>query len=151
LTRENGIAGLTAEHVAISTGAKQSLYLVAQALVDSEATERRSDGATKGGDEVLLPTPSWVSYAPIAELAGGKVVELPTNAAGGFKITPQQLKAAITPRSRMLILNSPSNPCGTMYTPEELKALAAIVAEAAKTTAPDLVIVVDEIYEKIVF
>jgi aspartate aminotransferase len=138
LVKENGIAGLAAEHVAISTGAKQSLYLVAQALVGE-------------GDEVLLPTPSWVSYAPIAELAGGRVVELPTTPETAFKITPAQLKAAITPRARLLMLNSPSNPCGTMYSPDELKALAAVIAEAAKTVAPELVVVVDEIYEKIIF
>jgi aspartate aminotransferase len=150
LTRENGIRGLSAEHVAVSTGAKHSLYLVTQALVDGEGGKRRGDGETEW-DEVLLPTPSWVSYRPIAELAGARVVELPTTAAGGFKVTPEQLRGAVTPRSRMLILNSPSNPCGTMYSPAELKALAAVVAEAARTTAPDLVVVVDEIYEKIVF
>lgn len=150
LVRENGIQGLGAEHIAISTGAKQSIYLVAQCLLDGEGTEGRRDEGPKG-QEVLLPVPSWVSYAPICELAGGKIVPLPTSPAGDFKISPAQLKAAITPRSRMLILNSPSNPCGTMYTPEELKALAAVVAEAARTVAPNLVIVTDEIYEKIVF
>lgn len=142
LVRENGIAGLTAEHVGISVGAKHSLYLVSQSLLDPGET---------AANEVLLPTPSWVSYQPIAELAGGRVVELPTTAASGFKITPGQLKAAIGARSRMLILNTPSNPCGTMYSPEELKALAAVVGEAARTVAPELVIVTDEIYEKIVF
>lgn len=138
LVRENGIAGLTGEHVAISTGAKHSLYLVTQALVES-------------GDEVLLPVPSWVSYSPIAELAGGKVVRLETTAASGFKISPEQLRRAITPRSRMLVLNTPSNPCGTMYSEAELRGLAAVVAEAARTAAPNLVVVVDEIYEKIIF
>jgi aspartate aminotransferase len=141
LVRENGIAGLTGDHVAISTGGKHSLYLVAQSLLDP-------GGAA---DEVLLPVPAWVSYAPIAELSGGRVVELPTTPATEFKITPAQLRAAITPRSRMLILNSPSNPCGTMYSPDELRALAAVVADAASSIAPELVIVTDEIYEKIVF
>ena len=141
LVRECGIQGLTGEHVAISTGAKQSLYLVCHCLLDAAAP----------ANEVLLPVPTWVSYAPIAELAGGKVIPLPTAPASDFKITPAQLKAAITSRSRMLILNSPSNPCGTMYSPDELKALAAVVAKAAATVAPDLVIVTDEIYEKIVF
>lgn len=138
LVRENGIPGLTGEHVAISTGAKHSLYLVTQALVEN-------------GDEVLLPVPSWVSYSPIAELAGGKVVRIETAAANGFKISPDQLRRAITPRARMLVLNTPSNPCGTMYTEAELRGLAAVVAEAARTTAPNLVVVVDEIYEKIIF
>jgi aspartate aminotransferase len=141
LTRENGIAALSGDHVAISAGAKHSLYLVCQALLDGGG----------GPDEVLLPSPCWVSYKPIAELAGGTTVELPTTPATGFKVTPAQLTAAITPRSRMLLLNTPSNPCGTMYAPEELKALAAVVAEAARTVARDLVIVTDEIYEKIVF
>src|SRR5690606_30492615 len=68
-----------------------------------------------------------------------------------FKITPEQLRQAITPRSRVLVINSPSNPCGTMYTPEELRALASVVAEAARSTAPDLTIISDELYEKIVY
>jgi len=140
LTRENGLQGLSGDHIAISTGAKHSLYLVAQCLLDPDA-----------GQDVLLPVPCWVSYRPIVELAGGRVVELPTTAADGFKISPAQLRAAITPRSRLLMLNTPSNPCGTMYSPDELRALAAVVAEAARTTAPELVLLVDEIYEKIVF
>jgi len=142
LVRENGIAGLTADHVAISTGAKLSFYLVAHCLLDQGGV---------GPNEMLLPVPAWVSYAPICELAGGKVVPLPTSPEADFKITPEQLKRAITPRSRILLLNSPSNPCGTMYSPEDLKALAAVVAEAAATIAPGLVIVTDEIYEKIVY
>lgn len=143
-TRENGLPGVTAEHVSISVGAKHSLYLVCQCLLDGGR-----DGHT--ADEVLLPVPSWVSYAPIAGLAGGRVIELPTTVRTGFKITPAQLREAITPRSRLLILNTPSNPCGTMYTEAELRGLAAAVAEAARTTSPGLVVVVDEIYEKIVF
>jgi aspartate aminotransferase len=140
-TEENRLPGIGPEHVAISTGAKHSIYLVFQCLLDPR------DPAC----DVLLPTPSWVSYAPIADLAGGRVVELPTTPESEFKITPSQLRAAITPRSRILMLNTPSNPCGTMYTPDELRALAAVVAEAAQAAAPDLVIVVDEIYEKIVY
>lgn len=140
LVRENGIKGLTGEQVAISTGAKHSVYLIAQCLLDEG-----------GSDEVLLPVPAWVSYAPICELAGGRVVPLPTSPQDGFKITPAQLKNAITPRSRILLLNSPSNPCGTMYSPDELKSLAAVVADAAASIAPNLVIVTDEIYEKIVY
>lgn len=140
LARENGIAGLTADHVAISVGAKHSLYLICQCLLDHG-----------GADEVLLPVPSWLSYGPIAELAGGRVVEIPTTAESDFCITAQQLKAAITPRTRMLILNTPSNPCGTMYRPETLRAIAGVVAHAAATVAPEMVIVVDEIYEKIIY
>lgn len=92
-----------------------------------------------------------MSYAPIATIAGGRVTELPTGPGTDFKISPAQLREAITPRSRLLFLNSPSNPCGTMYSPDEIRALAAVVAEAAESTAPGLVVISDEIYEKIVY
>jgi aspartate aminotransferase len=141
LARENGIPDLGPANIAISVGAKHSLYLVAQCLLGEEGS----------ANEVLMPVPAWVSYPPIVELAGGKVVELPTTVDSNFKITPEQLRRAITPRSRILLLNSPNNPCGTMYSPEELRALAAAVADAAATTAPQLVIVTDEIYEKITY
>jgi aspartate aminotransferase len=147
LARENGLKGVTPEHVVISTGAKQSLYLAFHCLLGGEPVKSGPPAA----DEVLLPVPAWVSYAPVAQIAGGRVVELVTTAATDFKITPAQLKAAITPRSRILVLNSPSNPCGTMYTPEEMRAIAAVVADAAATIAPNLVIVTDEIYEKIIY
>lgn len=143
LTRENGIQGLTAEHIAISTGAKHSLWLVYEALLDEH------DPGTP--DEVLLPVPAWVSYRPMLELCGGKVTELPTTVESDFKVSPEQLRRAITPRTRLLMLNTPSNPCGTMYSEAELRALAAVVAEAARTVAPQLVIVVDEIYETITY
>jgi aspartate aminotransferase len=143
LTTQNGIPHCTADHVVITTGVKMALYLTYQALFDQ----------TTPGDalEMLLPVPAWVSFAPMAELAGAKVVELPTTAAGGFKITPEQLRKAITPRSRVLMLNSPSNPCSTMYTRAELEAIAQVVAEAAKSVAPHLCIVSDELYQNIVF
>lgn len=144
LARDNQILGLKPEHIAISTGGKHSLYLCCHCLLDPPRPGE--DQA-----EVLLPVPSWVSYAPIAQMAGGKVVELPTDASSDFKISPEQLRAAITPRSRLLILNSPSNPCGTMYSPDELRALAAVVAEAASSTAPGLIVITDEIYERIVY
>lgn len=144
LSRENGIPDLTPEHVVISSGGKQSLYQLFQTLIDPPAS-----GAPAA--EVLLPVPAWVSYAPQIELAGGRVVELPTTPAGDFKITPDQLRRAMTPRSRVLLINSPNNPCGTMYSPEELRALAVVVAEAAASIAPDLTIISDELYEKIVF
>lgn len=140
----NRLAGVTPEHVAITSGVKMGLYLVMQSLFDPPAP-----GAAP--QEMLLPVPAWVSFAPIAELAGARVVELPTTVSGGFKITPEQLRAAITPRSRVLLINSPSNPCSTMYTPSELRALAAVVEEAARTVAPELVIVSDELYQHIVF
>ncbi|TVQ32487.1 MAG: pyridoxal phosphate-dependent aminotransferase [Phycisphaeraceae bacterium] len=145
LTEENRIPGLTPEHVVISSGGKQSLYLIFQALLDP------AGGPGEDPPEVLIPTPAWVSYGPQAELAGARVVEIRSDAESGFRIRPEQLRAAITPRSRILILNSPSNPCGTMYSPDEIRALAAVVEEAARTTAPDLVVVTDEMYEKIVY
>lgn len=141
LTKENGIPNCTAEHVVISSGGKQALYNLFQCLLQPSG----------GGDEVLLPVPAWVSFAPQIELAGGKVVEVATSAATDFKMSPAQLKAAITPRSKVLVINSPSNPCGTMYTPDELRALAKVIEAAAKTTAPNLVVISDEMYEKIIF
>lgn len=144
LVSENGIAGLTGKHVAIGAGGKHVLYTAMHCLLDPPE-------GTESAWEVLLPVPAWVSYRPIAELAGGVVTELPTRVEDDFKISPEQLAAAITPRSRLLVLNSPSNPCGTMYSPDELRALAAVVAEKSATVAPDLVILSDEIYEKIVY
>lgn len=142
LGRENGIAGLTPEHVGISAGGKHALYGLMQCLFDGARPEERR--------ELLLPVPSWVSYAPLAELAGARVVELPTTPERGFKITPEQLRGAITPQSRALMLNSPSNPTGGMYTEGELRALARVVAESS-AVAPELVVITDEIYEKITF
>lgn len=144
LERDNGIRGLTPDHVAISAGGKHSLYVSCHCLLDPPEPGEEPW-------EVLLPVPAWVSYAPIAHMAGGRVVELPTGPGDHFKISPAQLRAAITPRSRLLIINSPSNPCGTMYTPHELRALAAVIEEAASTVAPDLIVLSDEIYEKIVY
>jgi aspartate aminotransferase len=95
--------------------------------------------------------PAWVSYAPLAELAGAKVVEIGSSPQTDFKISPEQLRQTITPRSRVLVLCTPSNPCGTMYSEAELRALGAVVAEAARTIAPDLVVLSDEIYEKIAY
>lgn len=143
LTRENGIPGVTPDHVVLSSGGKHSLYQLFQALIDPPAA---------GGMawEVLLPVPAWVSYRPQVELAGGVVVELETDARSDFKISPDQLRRAIGARSRVLVLNSPSNPCGTMYTPGELKALGEVVAESVEQ-APDLVVISDELYEKVIF
>lgn len=141
---ENGIPGITKEHITIGAGGKHSLFVAIHCLIDEVL-----QGEPK--QEVVLPVPAWVSYAPIVELAGGKIVEVPTTVASGFKATAEQIKAAITPRTRMVILNTPSNPCGTMYTPEELKAIGRVCAEAARTIAPDLVVLSDELYEKIVY
>ncbi len=144
VTRENGIPGVTADHVGISSGGKHALYTACQCVFDFAFPGEPAQ-------ECLIPVPAWVSYMPLAELAGAKVVEVPTTVRGDFKMTPEQLRRAITPRARMLILNSPSNPCGTMYSESELRALGAVIAEAARTTAPDLVVLSDEIYEKIAY
>lgn len=141
---QNHIANVTPEHVGISSGGKHALYTIMQCLYDLPATGEPAN-------ECLIPVPAWVSYMPLAELAGAKVVEIPTTPQSDFKMSPQQLKAAITPRSRCLILCSPSNPCGTMYTEAELRAIAKVVHEASTTIAPDLVVLSDEIYEKIVY
>ncbi|MBS0197067.1 MAG: pyridoxal phosphate-dependent aminotransferase [Planctomycetes bacterium] len=143
-TKENGIPGLTADHITIGSGGKHSLYVLCHVLFDFPK-------AGQPQQECVLPVPAWVSYAPLVELAGGKIVEVPTTVKTGFKASAEQIKAAITPRTRMVILNSPSNPCGTMYSPDELKAIAKVCAEAAATIAPDLVILSDELYEKIVY
>lgn len=144
LVKDNGIP-TTADHIAISAGGKHALFVACHCLFDDP---RDRNGVQQ---EMILPVPAWVSYAPIAELAGGKVVEIETSAASDFKITPEQLRNAITPRSRLFVLNSPSNPCGTMYSPDEIRALAAVIEEAVKTVAPDLVVLSDELYEKIIY
>lgn len=144
LRDENRIPGLRFDQVAIGAGGKQVLYVLMHCLLDPPTPDHPPQ-------EVLIPVPGWVSYAPIAEIAGGKVVELETTVEHDFKISPDQLRSAITPRSKILVLNSPSNPCATMYTEAELRALAKVVQEAAASIAPDLVVISDEIYEKIVY
>ncbi|MCW5765495.1 MAG: pyridoxal phosphate-dependent aminotransferase [Phycisphaeraceae bacterium] len=144
ITDRNRIPGVTRDHVLITAGVKMALYLTFQGLFDLPEPGQPAR-------ELLLPVPAWVSFAPIAELAGAKVVQMPTTTAGGFKITPDQLAAAITPRTRALLINSPNNPCSTMYTPDELRALARVIADKARTTAPDMVVVADELYQNIVF
>jgi aspartate aminotransferase len=97
-------------------------------------------------DEVLIPSPYWVSYPEQVKLAGGVPKIIAGDEAKGFKLTPQQLDAAITPKTKVLVINSPSNPSGIAYTPEELKALADVVAKHAHVT-----VFSDEIYEKLVY
>lgn len=144
LTEENRIPNCTPDHIAIGAGGKHSLFVACHCLLDPPAAGQQPQ-------EVILPVPAWVSYAPIAELAGGRVIEVPTTPQNGFLPTAEQIRRAITPRSKMLILNSPSNPLGVMYPEKLLREIAAVVAEAARTIAPELVILSDEIYEKIVF
>jgi aspartate aminotransferase len=121
------------EQITTGAGGKHCLYMAFQAVIDP-------------GDEVLIPSPYWVSYPEQAKLAGATVKVIKGEESQGFRITPRQLESAITPRSKVLILNSPSNPAGHAYTPDELKSLADVVVKH-----PNLVVFSDEIYEKLVF
>jgi len=134
LRRENNIE-CSAADIVITAGAKHAIYLVMQALFDMGA-----------GQELILPTPSWVSYRPMIELAGGNVVELEGKAEHDLKITAAQLADAITPKTKAVLFNSPSNPCGTMFSPAELEAIAEVLIEH-----PHVAIVTDEIYEKLIY
>lgn len=117
--------------VVVSTGGKQSIINVFLALLDA-------------GDEVIIPGPYWVSYYEMANLCEAKQVVLPTSAKTNFKISPEQLEASITPRSKIFIFSSPCNPSGSVYSREELKALAEVFARY-----PQLIVISDEIYEHI--
>ena len=117
--------------IVVSTGAKQSIANVAQVLLNP-------------GDEVLLPAPYWVSYSAIATLCEAKFIEIPSSIDNDFKITPAQLAAAITPKTKMIFFNSPNNPSGSIYTEEEYRALAAVIEKH-----PQIYILSDEIYEHI--
>ena len=117
--------------IVVSTGAKQSLYNVAQVCLNP-------------GDEVLLPCPYWVSYSDIVKLAEGVPVEVETSLDTDFKMTPEQLEAAITPKTKMLWYSSPCNPSGSIYSEAELRALADVLQKH-----PQIVVVSDEIYEHI--
>jgi len=119
--------------IVVSTGAKQSLANVAMVLLNP-------------GDEVILPCPYWVSYAEIVKLAEGVPVEVPTSVETDFKMTPEQLEAAITPKTKMIWYSSPCNPSGMVYSKEELRGLADVLKKY-----PDIVILSDEIYEHINF
>ena len=143
-SRVNGIPNVTPDHIGISSGGKHALYTVLQCLFDFPAPGQPPM-------ECLLPVPAWVSYAPLSELAGAKVVEVSTSAQHDFKASPEQIRASISPQTRALILCTPSNPCGTMYSEAELRAIARVVAEGAQSTAPDMVVISDEIYEKITY
>jgi len=120
-----------ANQIVVSTGAKQSIANVAQVLLNP-------------GDEVLLPAPYWVSYSAIAILSEAKFVEIPSSIYDNFKITPAQLAAAITPKTKMVFFNSPNNPSGSMYSEEEYRALAAVLEKH-----PRIYVLSDEIYEHI--
>jgi len=130
--RDNGLH-YTPKQVFISTGAKQSLYNVVQAVLNP-------------GDEAVIPAPYWVSYDAMVYLAQATPKYIPTDTASQYKITPEQLDAALSPKSKLLFFNTPSNPTGAMYTKEELAALVEVIEKY-----PDLYILSDEIYEYITY
>lgn len=132
LKRDNGL-DYTPDQIVTSTGAKQSLANVCLSLLNP-------------GDEVLLPAPYWVSYFEIIKLAEGTPVELPTSIESDFKVTPEQLEAAITPNTKMLLFSTPCNPSGTVYTKSELEAIAQMLEKY-----PYIYVMCDEIYELINF
>lgn len=128
--RDNGIT-YERSQIVVSTGAKQALYNLAQACLNK-------------GDEVILPCPYWVSYSDIVKLSEGVPVEVATSIDNDFKMTPEQLEAAITPKTKMLWYSSPCNPSGSIYSKEELRGLADVLQKY-----PQIVVVSDEIYEHI--
>ncbi len=130
LSRENGLS-FEPTQIVVGNGAKHSLCNVIMATVAP-------------GDEVIIPTPAWVSYVEMVKLAEGKSVLVPTGLEQNFKITPAQLEAAITPRTTAIILCSPSNPTGSVYTREELQSLVDVLARY-----PQVLVIADEIYEHI--
>ena len=120
------------ENIIVTNGGKHSLFNLIFALIEE-------------GDEVIIPAPYWLSYPEMVTLARGKSVIISTTQQSGYKVTPQQLKDAITPKTKLLILNSPSNPTGSVYSPEEIKAIAKVIVEE------DILVVSDEIYENILY
>ena len=130
--RDNGLT-YDLDQIVVSTGAKQSLYNVAMAIINP-------------GDEVILPAPYWVSYRDIVKLADAVPVEVKTTIDADFKMTPEQLRAAITDKTRMLWFSSPCNPSGSFYHQSELEALAEVLKDH-----PNIIVVSDEIYEHINF
>ena len=120
------------ENIIVTNGGKHSLYNLMMALIEP-------------GDEVIIPAPYWVSYPEMVKLASGKPVIIRTDASTGYKITPEQLNRAITPKTKLFVLNSPSNPTGMVYTRAEIQALAEVIVDR------DILVVSDEIYEKIIY
>ena len=131
LKRDNGL-NYAPSDIIVSNGAKQSLFNLFQVTLNP-------------GDEVIIPAPYWVTYPELVKYASAVPVAIETNEIGGFKITADQLKAAITPKTRMLILTTPSNPTGSVYSKEELTALAEVLE------GTDIIVASDEMYEKLVY
>lgn len=132
LKRDNDV-DYTPEQIVVSTGAKHSLANAVQCLINP-------------GDEVIVPTPYWVSYREIIKLAGGKPVYVTTELENDFKITAEQLEKAISEKTKMLMINTPCNPTGTVYTEDELRKLAEVLKKHS-----GIYIISDEIYEHIIF
>lgn len=130
--RDNGLE-FKPEQIVVSTGAKQCLFQVCQVLLNP-------------GDEAIIPTPFWVSYKEFVRLAGATPVFVKTQIENDFKVTPEQLEAAITPKTKLVMFSSPSNPTGMLYTKDELKAIAQVIAKHE-----NIFVVADEIYEHINF
>ena len=130
LAKENSLK-YEPNQVLVSCGGKHSFYNLVEALI-------------RPGDEVVIPAPYWVSYTDMVLLANGEPVVIETGLEQKFKITPEQLEASITPNTRLLVLNSPSNPTGSMYTDEELKALGEVIRQH-----PNMLVITDDIYEHI--
>jgi aspartate aminotransferase len=134
LRTENNI-DCTQANISINAGAKMSINLALMSILDAGKNQ-----------EVVVPTPAWVSYKPMIELAGGTMIEVPTSVDSSFKCTPEEIEAAITPNTKAILLNTPSNPCGTMYSPDELRAIATLLERH-----PEIYIISDEIYERLIY
>ena len=138
LTQEVGVnysaenINYSAENIIVTNGGKHSLSELMMAIIEA-------------GDEVIIPSPYWLSYPEMVKLADGTPVIVPTDATTEYKITPELLRQAITPKTKLFVLNSPSNPTGMVYTPDELKALAEVVVESG------ILVVSDEIYSQILY
>lgn len=131
LKKDHGL-DYTPEQIVVSTGGKQTLSNACEAIINP-------------GDEVILPAPYWLTYPELIKMAGGECVYIHSDLEHDFKITPEQLAAAITPRTKAFVFNNPSNPNGTVYTPEETAALAKVLEDK------DIYVISDEIYEKLVY
>src|SRR4030042_5791150 len=131
LLRENNLK-YTPEQIIVNIGAKHSVYESMQAVLDQ-------------GDEVILPAPYWVTYPETIKLAGAVMKVIQTDISNSYKITPEQLKKAITKKTAMLLINSPNNPGGFTYTPQELKAIAKVLE------GTNVMVLSDEIYEKLIY
>ncbi len=134
LRTENNIE-CTGANISINAGAKMSINLALMSILDHGKNQ-----------EVVVPTPAWVSYKPMVELAGGTMIEVPTTVDTDFKCTPEEIESAITPNTRAIMINTPSNPCGTMYTSDELKSIAKMLERH-----PDVYILSDEIYDRLIY